>query len=273
MNLRHWVQTGTVHPFHPAGLFILLAILLGSFLVAKSFCAWVCPIGFLSETLWNLRVKLVGWELEPPRWLDWPLRALKYTLLGLFSFVIFFAMDIVALKGFLDTPYNLMSDVKMYLFFADMSRITAVTLLLLVLLSLVIRGFWCRYLCPYGALLGLLGLLSPLKVQREASSCINCRRCTKVCPSRIQVHQAKRVLSDECISCGTCVEACPVPDTLAFKAKGSGRSVSRGLIPLLVVALFVVAYLTGQTVGLWHNHVEPAQYRELFSHIHEFTHP
>jgi polyferredoxin len=52
--------------------------------VKKAFCSWLCPIGTLSESLWMLGRKLFGKNPGLPRWLDYPLRSLKYLLLFFF---------------------------------------------------------------------------------------------------------------------------------------------------------------------------------------------
>ena len=54
----------------------------------------------------------------------------------------------------MDTPYGLVADVKMLNFFRDMGPTAAIVIALLVLGSMLVQNFWCRYLCPYGALMG-----------------------------------------------------------------------------------------------------------------------
>ena len=76
-------------------------------------------------------------------------------------------MSSPAISGFLQSPYYKMSDVKMLHFFTQMSILTMVVLTVLVLSSVVIRNVWCRYLCPYGALMGLLAAISPTRIQRN----------------------------------------------------------------------------------------------------------
>ena len=79
----------------------------------------------------------------------------------------------------------------MYYFFAEITPFALTVIVGLVLLSLLIRGFWCRYLCPYGALLGILSLLSPQKIKRNPTTCIDCGKCAKVCPSFIKVDKVR----------------------------------------------------------------------------------
>ena len=74
MSLRFWVQTGIIHPVHPAGLLLFVAILAVSFLFKRAFCSWVCPVGLVSEKLADAGRRIVGRNVVPPRWMDWPLR-------------------------------------------------------------------------------------------------------------------------------------------------------------------------------------------------------
>ena len=96
-------------------------------------------------------------------------------------------MSSEALLGFMSTPYGLIADVKMLNFFRHMGLTAAVVLALLVLLSMLVQNFWCRYLCPYGALLGLVSLLSPVKIRRDAEACIDCGKCARACPAALRV--------------------------------------------------------------------------------------
>jgi polyferredoxin len=80
-------------------------------------------------------------------------------MLGFLVYSVFFLMTDLAVKAFLDSPYNQVSDIKMYYFFANISQFSLIVISVLFLLSIVIRNFWCRYLCPYGALLGISSLL------------------------------------------------------------------------------------------------------------------
>jgi len=114
-------------------------------------------------------------------------------------------MDGPLLEAFLDSPFNAAAHVRMYLFFAHLFGLALGVLLVLAGLSLVVQNVWCRYFCPYSGLLGVLSLASPLRITRTQATCIDCRRCTQVCPSRIQVHRAGRVGSDECTACYRCV--------------------------------------------------------------------
>lgn len=273
MSLYYLLHSGDVHLYHPAGLFILGAIILMSLVFGKAFCSWLCPVGFLSERLGDLGEKIFHRRLTPPKWLDWPLRMIKYLLLGFFVYSIFFLMGELALKRFLDTPYNLLADVKMYYFFAEISRLALIVIAVLMLLSMVIRGFWCRYLCPYGALLGLASLLSPNKIRRDAASCIDCGRCARACPSRIRVDRVRTVISDECTTCLSCVDVCPVANTLNLQTPLRRRVVRPRLVAVGVVVIFMTVTGIGMLTGYWHNDVPMATYQQHYPNLHMLGHP
>jgi polyferredoxin len=270
MSLRLWLAGQGVHPVHPAALAILLGTLAMSLAAAKSFCSHLCPVGAISEWLGRLGQRLLGRTWQPPRWLDVPLRSVKYVLLAFFVWATWIAMDVPAVKAFLDSPYNRVADVKIGLFFANASRVTIAVLGVLVVGSVLVRDLWCRYLCPYGALLGLFGRLSPLKVTRDESTCTDCRKCTKVCPARLQVHALVRVASVECTSCQDCVAACPIKDCLAVRLAPAPRPWPR-LRPTHVVALAVAIYvgvtLAFRATGHWRSSVSEAEYAARLPHL------
>jgi ferredoxin len=266
ISLFYWAHTGIVNSIHPSGLFILLAVLAVSIALKKAFCSWLCPIGTLSEGLWMLGKKLFRRNIVVPRWMDYPLRSLKYVLMAFFVWSIL-NMDEETLRGFIYSPYNKMADVKMYLFFAEISGTAIIAILLLMLLSVMIKNFWCRYLCPYGALLGIVSLLSPLKITRTTSTCVDCELCTKACPSGIKVHKATRVNSDECMSCMACVEICPVKDTLTVRMSAHSRAIPSKVYGVLVVGVFVAITGAAMLAGFWQNSITSQEYQRRIQHV------
>lgn len=276
MSLRLWVAGGGIHPVHPAALAILLAAFAASLVLPRAFCSHVCPVGTLSELLGDVGRRLLGRAWLLPRWLDVALRSLKYLLLAFFVWATWPAMELPALAAFLDSPYNRVADVKMLLFFAEPSRLTLGVLGALVVASVLVRDFWCRYLCPYGALLGLLGRLAPLRVERDAATCIDCRACTRVCPSRIAVHAAGRVGNVECSGCQDCVAACPVAGCLALRAPRRRRPALRPALAALAVAAVFLAVLAGfRLAGHWQSSVSEDEAAGRIRNIRsaEYGHP
>ncbi len=277
LGLRHLLLTGTVDAVHPAGLAIFIGICLMSVVVAKSFCSHVCPVGLVSELLGRLGIRLTGRTLTPPKWLDIPLRGLKFLLLGFFVWAIWFVMDPRAVEAFLESPYARVVDAKMWLFFAEPTRLTIAVLGILVVGSVFVRDLWCRYLCPYGALVGVLGRFAPLKVTRDAEICTDCQSCTSVCPARLPVHTMHRVASIECTSCQDCVVACPVQSCLAVRPpKPAGRRLwlRPATATLLAVGLYLVVVFGFRAAGHWHTDITEQEYHRRLQELESplYTH-
>jgi ferredoxin len=205
--------------------------------------------------------RLFGRALTPPRWLDLPLRSLKYLLLLFFARAVFLTMTATDVADFLDSPYNRVADVKMLHFFERLSPLALKVLVGLGVASVVVPYFWCRYLCPYGALLGVASLFSPLKVTRDAASCIDCSLCTRACPSRLPVERLSRVRSDECFGCLSCVAACPVTRALRVETPAPWRRAVRPVaFAALVVGLFLGGVLLARATGTWRNPITDEEY-------------
>ncbi len=268
LGLRHLIGTGAIDVVHPAGLAIFLAICLMSLVVARSFCSHLCPIGLLSELLGRVGIRLAGRSISVPRWLDLPLRSLKFLALGFFVRAIWLDMSPAAVETFLSSPYARVADVKMWMFFASPTRLTIGVLGALVVGSLFVRDLWCRYLCPYGALLGVLGRLAPLKVRRRSDLCTSCRACTRACPARLPVHSMPRVASVECTSCQDCVAACPVNGCLAVRPVGLRKVVARPVVAVAVaVTVYVLTVGAFRAAGRWHSAITEAEYHERIEDI------
>jgi len=262
-SLKFWLVSGTIHPVHPAALVIFLSILFMSLLARKSFCSWLCPVGTLSEMVYKLGRKLFGRNFRIWSWLDFLLRSIKYLLLLLFVVSILLGMSAEAVVNFLDAPYWAVSDVKMLHFFTRMSVTTMVVLSILTALSLLYKMFWCRYLCPYGALLGLLGVISPFRIRRDRAGCTGCQRCSSVCPSGLTVHSSTAVSSPDCTGCLTCVSSCPERNVLAMQPVFWKRSLPVWVFPTVVVFIFMAGIGAGMASGHWQSSLGYADYQRL----------
>jgi polyferredoxin len=282
MNFKYFLATGLIPAIHPAALFLFVAFLLMSLFLKKAFCSWLCPVGTFSEYLWKLGQRIFGRSLRLPRWADVTLRGLKYVLLGFFVFIIG-AMSAEALLDFMNTPYGLLADVKMLNFFRNMGTTAAIVILLLVFFSLLVQNFWCRYLCPYGALMGLVSLLSPVKIRRDADACIDCGKCARACPAHLPVDQLVQVRSVECTACMACVSVCATQDALEFAlpprkaaapaARWSRRTLSPLAVAGVIACLFFGLILYAKATGHWQTNLPREMYLELVPHSNEAAHP
>ena len=266
VSLKAWLTSGYFDPVHPAALVLFLTFLAMALLARKSFCSWLCPVGTLSEGAWKLGRKLVGRNFRIWCWLDMLLRVAKYGLLLFFAKLVLLDMPAMALQGFLRAPYWAVADVRMLHFFTGMSMTSASIIIVLAVLSVFCQNFWCRYLCPYGALLGLFSFFSPLRIVRSKQSCTDCGACSRACPARIDVQKKTAVCSVECTGCLTCVETCPEPETL--KIGFWQRPLPGWSFALLVVAVFAGGVMLGKMSGHWETSLTYADYQRLVPMAH-----
>ena len=271
VSLKRLLLTGEYDQIHPAGLTIFIAALLIGILFRKGFCGWICPVGFTSNLAEKLALKMKTlWRA--PIWLDIPLLSLKYLLLAFFAFLILLKMDLQAIEAFNRTPYNLVVDAKMLLFFIEPGNLTLWVMGFLIVISFFSRNFWCRYLCPYGALLGILALFSPVRVKRDRELCIDCHKCEKVCPGSILVATKDSVNSAECQGCLECVAVCPVEDCLSVSTFGQ-RKISPLLLPLGVISLFFILWAWAQISGHWQSEIPVDVLKAYYKGSRFLAHP
>jgi len=260
ISLKYWLVTGIFNPIHPSGLIIFLMALVTAVVLKRGFCSWVCPFGLLTEYLNRLHKLIFRRNIKMTPWLDYPLRSLKYLLLAFFLWAIVLKMNAAALDYFIYSPYNMVADIKMLKFFTDITPLALWVLVALVVLSILVRNFWCRYLCPYGALLGVLSFLSILKVHRNVKTCTNCQKCTRTCPVDIKVHKTTSVISDECHACLKCVAVCPEKDTLYISASRRYGILKPLAYAVMICILFVGASLIGRLTGNWQTGISDREY-------------
>ena len=282
MNTKYLLVTGHVPSIHPAAMFLFISFMLMSILLKKAFCSWLCPVGTFSEFLWKLGRRVYGRNLRLPRWIDVALRGLKYLLLGLFVAVIG-AMSAAALDDFMATPYGLVADVKMLNFFRDIGITAAVVIGLLALLSTLIQNFWCRYLCPYGALMGLASLFSPVKIRRDQEACVDCGKCAKACPAGIAVDKLVQIRTVECTACMECVAVCSAQNALQLALPPRKASTQaerwrrRVLTPLTVCGVLAYIFfglvLLARSTNHWQTELPKAVYMHLVPRANQLTHP
>jgi polyferredoxin len=257
-----WLKGNSINPIHPAAVVILLTVLAVALLLRRSFCSWICPVAVLSECAWNGGFKLLRRNPRLPRRLDLSLRGVKYLLLGFFVWSVAVVMSPVALEEFINSDYHKLADVRLLDFFRQISPVALGVLLTLLLLSLMLKNPFCRYLCPYGALLGLVAMLSPIRVTRNSERCVSCGVCSQVCPTYIDVMRKKSVNSPECIGCWRCVSHCRFNQALSMRV--AGRFVVPGIVfALLVVLVFWGGSVIGKRSGNWQTALDISEYRRL----------
>ena len=209
--------------FYIVGLLLLFGLLLG-----RVICGFLCPFGLLQELLHKIPSKKL--KKSP---LTRKLSRLKYGVLAVFALGIpaWYAVRRVPLPAFCKyiCPAGTLEGAVLLLLYPGNSDLRnaagalffwklAVLLLVLAACVFVYRAF-CRFLCPLGALYGLLSRLALLGVKIDAARCTGCGACVQYCKTDI------RTVGDaECVQCGECIDVCP-ERAISFRA---GKIVLRG---------------------------------------------
>ena len=230
------------------GTFVLFgSTMLLSLAMRRSFCGQICALGALQEFFGKIGQKLFHKRLTVPKKLDGILRYLKFVVLG-----VTIAMAWITGELWI-TPYDPFNALG---HLADFNALTTsylvgfIVLIISLLGSVVYDRFFCKYLCPAGALYSAVGKASPYAVRVDQNTCIQCGKCNRACPMNVDVMNAKngRVTSMECINCNECVAVCPVQGAIhtGYSKKAKIHPI---LATVLALALFFVpmgiATLTG----------------------------
>lgn len=188
-------------------------------------------------------------------------RAWKFSILAFFIQMIVIKMPVMQLEMlYARAPFIRIADVKMLKFFTNMSGMALSVILTILVISLINKNYWCRYFCPYGALLGIIGYASPMRITRDTKKCIDCGKCTKACAMHILVDKKKHVLTHECVACYDCVNACPVHGALDMKLVRDRKKIHYGLYAIMLVGLYVVITNTARVTGHWYTRISDTEY-------------
>ena len=207
-TLWRWIVTGGqfVSKTHLSNLVLGLGLVIGVLFSGGAFCGWVCPFGVMQDALNWIRTKLHIREIQVPGKLD---RILRYGRFVVLAMVLIQTITLVKL-WFADwDPYRTLFGLG-WLFkfnFAESWFAYAVVIVIIVA-SLFVERAWCRYACPLGGAISLLGNLSFLRIRRSGDACKGCNVCETPCPVKLPVATANTISSD-CFGCLACVSACP----------------------------------------------------------------
>jgi polyferredoxin len=222
VSIYKFATVGTfVQKIHESSFILMFLAFLLAVLLGPVICGWVCPFGTFQEWVGKLGRKMLKNKYNQfvPEKLDNYLRFIRYIVL----IMVVYVTATTAKLAFSDIdPYY-----ALFNFWSEeVSVMGLIVLGVVVVLSLFIERPWCKYACPYGAVLGLFNLFRIFKIRRNSSSCIHCKACDKTCPMNISVSGCGSVLNHQCISCMKCTSenACPIADTVEFSVKGGKQS-------------------------------------------------
>lgn len=221
-TIYQYVTQGTfVNKLHESS-FILMII---GFIIAVGFgpvfCGWLCPFGSVQEWIGKIGNKLFGKKYNRfiPYKYDKYLRFLRY---GVLAWVLYMTAATGKLVFSDVDPYSAL----FHLWTGEIAIGGLIVLIFTLIGSLFVERPWCKYLCPYGAVLGVTNLFRIFKIRRKSSTCVSCMACDRACPMNIEVSKSGVVRNHQCISCMKCTseENCPAANTIELSV-GGGKEI------------------------------------------------
>lgn len=229
----------------PSALVLFGATALMSLLLGRVFCGWICPLGTLTDFTSRLARKLGFKPRAVPVGIERPLRLLKYVLLIVIIALTWATGELVF------RPYDpWMAWMHLSAGFSG-AEVASLILLACLLTEFFVSRAWCTYLCPLGAVFAVFQSIAPVKIRRNADTCISCGKCNRACPTRLTPATLETVTSPDCLACGACVEACPKAGALHFALPGQRRVLPVLLVGLLGMGIFGSVYLGSKASGFW----------------------
>ena len=204
--------------FYALGFVLALGVVFG-----RAVCGFICPFCFIQELLHKIP--------SPKKRIYKPLTYIKYVMLAVFVILIpaivtdGFGLGMPAFCEYICPAGTLEGGIPMLLTHAELTAqlgglfILKAGILIVTLIGCIICcRFFCKVVCPLGAIYGLLNKVSFYRVRIDHEGCVSCRRCSDICP--MDVDPVSKPDSAECIRCGKCAAACPAKAiTIGFSRK------------------------------------------------------
>ena len=208
----------TKTPTYILGIIILFGLLLG-----RTICGFLCPVGLGQELLYKIKTPKVK-KNNVTRILSY----FKYVVLIAFVVIIPLTLTIpgfceyICPAGTFEGGVGLLSNSAnegLLRILGPLFTWKFIVLVTVIVLSVFFFRFFCRFLCPLGALYGFFCKIALLGVKIDENKCTDCGLCIGVCKM-----DTKKVGDHECIHCGECISVCPAK---AITWKGSSLFVRK----------------------------------------------
>lgn len=210
-----------ISKIHQSSVILGLGLLVSALMVGGAFCGWICPLGALHDFTSWVRRKLRIVEVQVPPTVD---RILRYGRFVVLILIVYMSASTLKLWFGNYDPYHLLFGLG-FIFEFNLAEqgIGYLITLGVIVGSLFIPRLWCRYLCPLGGLLSLIQRISPIKIRRNAEVCIDCKRCDRICPTKLEI-STRQAITHDCVMCMRCANTCPAPGALDSALSGFERA-------------------------------------------------
>lgn len=219
VSIYQYAATGTfVQKIHDSSFILMIIGFLLALLFGPVFCGWVCPFGTIQEWFGRIGQKIFKkrrYNHFIPAKIDRWLRYLRYLVL---AWVIYMTAASGTLIFAKIDPYHALFN----LWSSELAIGGVIVLALTLLASLFVERPWCKYACPYGAVLGLFNLFRIFSIRRVPGTCRLDGACDITCPMNIKVSEKTMIRDHQCITCLKCTSEniCPAAGTVELTAGG-----------------------------------------------------
>ena len=219
--------------FNDSYVFIIIAVL--TVIIGRFFCGYICIFGSLSDWLNIISTKILKIKQINIRKYDKKLKLIKFLILIFIVSLVW--TNIVNIDGMSPwDSYGLILDIS---FMISNYLIGTIILILIMLISLFIERFFCRYMCPLGALLSIFSKFRIIKIHKPKINCNLCKACTLKCSMGIDLDSTSIIKSTECINCLNCTSICPKNNA---KYKIDEKVANEYLITIISISTFLIMY-------------------------------
>ncbi|MDR2964485.1 MAG: 4Fe-4S binding protein [Treponema sp.] len=201
-NLWTWIAgagRGNIQKITSGTMTLFFFTLVLALIFGRAFCGNICPFGTLQELFGKFSKK----KIQLSGKIDNAARFFKYLVL---IFVTIMAWITATLWISPYDPWGAFAHIWRGKELFHEYAAGFIILLIVLAASVFINRFSCKYLCPAGAVYGIISKISPARIKRN--DCSQCGQCSAVCPMNIDVARIKTVKSAECIVCNQCTISC-----------------------------------------------------------------
>lgn len=183
-----------------------ITLMLLTAVMGRWFCGWLCAFGAYNDLVYFISKKVFKTRFRVDEKVDSILKYAKYVVL-VFIAIISWTMGSSILES--TSPWDAFGQIT------DVSTIFSSLLIGLILLILITIGaafierFFCRYLCPLGAVFSIISKIGIVKINKPKADCGKCRACTMNCSMGLNLYKVDGVRGGDCINCLKCTEVCP----------------------------------------------------------------
>ena len=233
-----FAAVGTLVKAIPAGsgsgvaraLILLAATVPATILLGRFFCGFFCSFGAMQDLMWSISGKTFGHRIKVSENADRVLKYFKYVFL-IFIIVFVWLLGVVTIDSGWDpwAVFGMYFTVTKFTSITDFSGLISIggaLLLVIIIGSLFFERFFCRYICPMGAIYAIVSKVRPFKIKKNREGCGACRICTNNCTMGIPLYQTDKVSSGECIDCFKFADACPRANVKADPKPAAAAAIS-----------------------------------------------